>query len=185
MDRRWLPWFTGAIFLLALPVCLRAQAPYAGEVPMDRGQDVTPAFEGWMPNADGTISMYFGYLNRNFKEELDIPIGPDNKVEFSGEGSSNKSSDQNQPTHFYPRRQRMVFSVVVPKDWGLNQNVIWTLTTRDKTNVAKGWLQPEWEINKEVIMQEAGAGIFLISAMIRAAWARVSVKLGLACQLLL
>jgi len=102
--------------------------------------------------------MYFGYMNRNYEEELDIPIGPDNKVEFSGEGNSNKSGDQTQPTHFYPRRQRMVFSVVIPKDWGLNQNVVWTLTTRDKTNVAKGWLQPEWEINKEVIMQEAGAG---------------------------
>src|SRR3984893_9619109 len=156
---RSLPLLTGAFLLLGAPTFLRAQqTPYAGQVRIARGQDVTPAFEGWVRNPDGTFNMYFGYMNRNYEEELDIPIGPDNKVEFSGEGSSNKSGDQNQPTHFYPRRQRMVFSVVVPKDWGLNQNVIWTLTTRDKTNVAKGWLQPEWEINKEVIMQEAGAG---------------------------
>jgi hypothetical protein len=101
-----------------------------------------------MPNPDGTISMYFGYLNRNYKEELDIPIGPDNNVDPGG--------DKGQPTHFYPRRQRMVFSVVVPKDWGLDKKVIWTLKSRGKMNVAKGWLQPEWQINKEVIMQQMG-----------------------------
>jgi hypothetical protein len=156
---RSLPLLTGAFLLLGAPTFLRAQqAPYTGQVRIARGQDVTPAFEGWMRNPDGTFNMYFGYMNRNYEEELDIPIGPDNKVEFSGDGSSDKSGDQNQPTHFYTRRQRMVFSVVVPKDWGLNQRAIWTVTTRGKTNMAKGWLQPEWEINKEVIMQEAGAG---------------------------
>jgi len=143
--KRWLPFLTGAVFLLVSPVFLRAQAPYTGEVRIARGQDVTPAFEGWMPNPDGTFSMYFGYMNRNYEEELDIPIGPTNDVEPGG--------DRGQPTHFYPRRQRMVFSVVVPKDWSLDQKVVWTLTIRGKTNVAKGWLQPEWVINKEVIMQ--------------------------------
>lgn len=150
---------TGAFLLLPAPTSLKAQQPpYTGQVRSARGQDVTPAFEGWVRNPDGTFSMYFGYMNRNYEEEIDIPIGPDNKVEFSGEGSTNNNTDQNQPTHFYPRRQRMVFSLIVPKDWGSNQKVVWTLTAREKTNVAKGWLQPEWEINKEVIMQEAGAG---------------------------
>jgi|SRR5690348_2203419 len=150
MGIRWLVSFSGAILLVTSPTLLRAQAPYNAEVPMDRGQDVTPAFEGWMPNPDGTISMYFGYLNRNYKEEIDIPIGPDNNVEPGG--------DKGQPTHFYPRRQRMVFAVVVPKDFGLEKKVIWTLTIRGKTNVAKGWLQPEWQINKEVIMEQLGGG---------------------------
>jgi hypothetical protein len=117
---------------------------------MARGQDVTPAFEGWMANPDGTISMYFGYMNRNYEEELDIPVGPDNNIEPGG--------DRDQPTHFYPRRQRFVFTVVVPKDWGLDRKVVWTLTIRGKTNVAKGWLQPEWQIDKEVMMQETGGG---------------------------
>jgi hypothetical protein len=146
---------TGAFFLLTAPAFLRAQeAPYTGQVTIARGQDVTPAFEGWMPNPDGTFSMYFGYMNRNYEEALDIPIGPDNNVDANGD----RGGDRGQPTHFYPRRQRMAFSVVVPKDWGLDQRVVWTLTIRGKTNVAKGWLQPEWEINKEVIMQEAGGG---------------------------
>jgi hypothetical protein len=156
---RGLPLLTGAFLLLTAPACLRAQqTPYTGQVRIARGQDVTPAFEGWMPNPDGTFSMYFGYMNRNYEEELDIPIGTDNNVDASGDRGGDKGGDRGQPTHFYPRRQRMVFSVVVPKDWGLDRRVVWTLTIRGKTNLAKGWLQPEWQINKEVIMQEAGAG---------------------------
>jgi hypothetical protein len=160
---RSLPFLTSAFLLLTPPVFSRAQqAPYTGQVRIARGQDVTPSFEGWMPNPDGTFRMYFGYMNRNYEEDLDIPIGTDNKVEFIGNGGgvsgSDDGGDKGQPTHFYPRRQRMVFSVVVPKDWGLERKVVWTLTTHGKTNVAKGWLQPEWQINKEVIMQETGGG---------------------------
>jgi hypothetical protein len=141
---------TWAALVLSSASLLRAQAPYAGLIPMDRGQDVTPAFEGWMPNADGTISMYFGYLNRNFKEELDIPIGPENNIDPGG--------DRGQPTHFYPRRQRFVFTVTVPKDWPADKKIVWTLTIRGKTNIAKGWLQREWEIDKEVMQQQTGGG---------------------------
>ena len=157
-DMRSLPFLAGAFLLLTAPALLKAQqVPYTGQVRMARGQDVTPAFEGWMPNADGTFSMYFGYMNRNYEEELDIPVGADNNVTLGGDGGA-RGGDQGQPTHFYPRRQRMVFSVIVPKDWGLDKKAVWTLTVRGKTNEAKGWLQPEWEINKEVIMQEAGGG---------------------------
>ena len=157
---RSLPLSTAALLLLAVSAFFNAaaqQAPYAGQVRIARGQDVTPAFEGWMRNADGSYSMYFGYLNRNYEEEVDIPIGADNKVEFAGDPSGD-GGDKGQPTHFYQRRQRMVFSVVVPKDFGADKRVVWTLTARGKTNAAKGWLQPEWEINKEVIMQETGGG---------------------------
>ena len=100
MGTRWLLSVMATVLFLASPAFLRAQAPYSGEVPMDRGQDVAPAFEGWIPNPDGTISMWFGYMNRNYKEQLDIPIVPDNNVDPGG--------DRGQPTHFYPRRQRMV-----------------------------------------------------------------------------
>ena len=140
----------GAACLLLAPRPAIAQPPYYGTVHVARGQDVTPAFEGWMANRDGTFTLYFGYMNRNYQEELDIPVGPDNRVEPGG--------DRGQPTHFYPRRQRLVFAVVVPRDWGGERKVVWTLTTRGKTNVAKGWLQPEWEIDKEVIMQNAAGG---------------------------
>jgi hypothetical protein len=146
----WILFLAGAVILLAASAPLTAQqAPYAGDGRTARGLDVTPAYEGWLPNPDGTFTMLFGYMNRNFEEELDIPIGPDNNVD---------GADRGQPTHFYPRRQHFLFTVVVPKDFGLDRKVIWTLTTRGKTNQAKGWLQAEWEINKEVMMQNVGGG---------------------------
>jgi hypothetical protein len=136
-------------FLLALTpaVFVFGQIPYSGQY--NRGQDVVPVYEGWMPNPDGTHTMYFGYFNRNYEEQLDIPLGPNNNMD--------PGSDRGQPTHFYPRRHFFVFSVVVPKDWGLERRVTWTLSIRGKTNIARGWLQPDWEINNEVMMENAGA----------------------------
>src|SRR5262245_15133188 len=67
-----------------------------GQTAYRSGQDITPAFDGWEANPDGTFNLAFGYFNRNWDEELDIPIGPNNNVEPGG-------PDQGQPTHFYPR----------------------------------------------------------------------------------
>ena len=47
----------------------------------ERGASVTPAFEGWYENEDGSFSLLIGYFNRNSKEALDIPIGPNNRIE--------------------------------------------------------------------------------------------------------
>jgi hypothetical protein len=38
----------------------------------------------------------FGYMNSNWQQEFDIPIGAQNAIEPGG-------PDQGQPTHFYPR----------------------------------------------------------------------------------
>ncbi len=122
--------------------------PYSGQY--HRGLDVVPVYEGWKPNPDGSFALYFGYFNRNFDEELDIPIGPDNNIE--------PGMDRGQPTHFYPRRQMFVFKIDVPKDFGLERRIVWTLNIRGKSSTAKGWLKPEWEINDEVMMENAGAG---------------------------
>ena len=127
----------------------RAQVQYA------RGQNVAPVFEGWERNPDGTASMVFGYLNRNYEEEVDIPVGPANSV-VVGAGTP---GDRGQPTHFYPRRQRFLFRVLVPKDWDKQQKVIWTLTSYGRTDQAKGWLQPEWELSEDVIIENLGGGV--------------------------
>ena len=139
-------WAFALILVAMTATSARTQMRYA------RGQNVAPAFEGWERNADGTFSMVFGYLNRNYEEEVDIPIGPDNKVDVGGD-------DRGQPTHFYPRRQRFVFKVVVPKDWDKNRKVAWTLTSHGRTDVAKGWLQPEWELNQGVYSENNGGGV--------------------------
>src|SRR5262245_37952206 len=89
------------------------------------GQTVTPAFEGWYRNPDGTYSISFGYFNRNAQEALDIPIGPQNNIK---PGLPNRG----QPTHFEPRRHWGVFAVTVPANFG-EQTVVWTLVMRGDT----------------------------------------------------
>ena len=118
------------------------------------GQDVVPAFEGWERNPDGSFIFYFGYLNRNYREELSAPIGPDNRIEPN-------HLEQVQPTYFYPRRHRFLFSVRVPADWG-DRDVVWTLTTAGTTQTAYGSRLPVWEVNDQVISENrAGSGFAL------------------------
>ena len=123
----------------------------SGQVRYATGQNIAPEFEGWEHNPDGTYSMVFGYLNRNYEEELDIPVGPNNTVSPGG--------DRGQPEHFYPRRQRFLFKVVVPADWDKTQKVVWTLTSHGRTDQAKGWLQPEWELSEDVMIENMGGGV--------------------------
>lgn len=114
------------------------------------GQNVAPVFEGWQRSADGTISMWFGYFNRNFEETIDVPIGADNQIE--------PGPDRGQPTHFLPRRQRFVFKTTLPPDWPKERRLVWSLTSHGRTDKAAGWLQPEWEIDDGVIQMNIGPG---------------------------
>lgn len=113
------------------------------------GQDVSPAYEGWEENADGSFNLVFGYMNRNWKEEIDVPIGPMNNIEPGG-------PDQGQPTHLLPRRNRFIFRIHVPKDFG-QKEIVWTLTTHGKTNKAYASLKTDLRIENIDIMSETGA----------------------------
>ena len=109
---------------VALPTTISArQLPLAP--PRDAGQSVTAAFEGWYQNSDGTYTLLVGYFNRNLKETLDIPIGPNNRIEPGG-------PDYGQPTHFLPRRQWGVFTIKVPKDFG-DKRLTWTIVANGQT----------------------------------------------------
>src|SRR5712672_3016510 len=77
----------------------------------ERGSSVTPAYEGWYRDRDGSVRFLVGYFNRNTKQEFDIPAGPDNRIEPG-------DPDQGQPTHFDAGRQWGVFTLKVPKDFG-------------------------------------------------------------------
>ena len=115
------------------------------------GQEVVPAYEGWEQNPDGSFNLVFGTMNRNWEEELHIPIGPDNNIEPGG-------PDQGQPTHFLPRRNRFLFRIRVPADFG-DQEVVWTLTSNGKTKHAYGTLLPDYYVDNNVLMANNGAGI--------------------------
>ena len=101
-----------------------------------RGQGIIPAYHGWHPNGDGTIDVWFGYLNLNWREELDIPVGPNNFISPEKYGP-----DVGQPTHFLPRHNRFIFKVTVPEDFP-EKEIVWTVTAHGKTFRAYGTLHP-------------------------------------------
>jgi hypothetical protein len=140
----------GAWLLLALVMLLMPRGVDAQGLTYSRGQTISPAYEGWERNADGSYNLVFGYLNRNWEEELDIPVGPDNQF-------SPGTADRGQPTHFLPRRNRNTFSMRVPADFEDNQDLVWTLRTQGETFSAHASLSPDYFIDNLVIMSENGS----------------------------
>jgi hypothetical protein len=110
-----------------------------------RGELVAPVFEGWFRDEAGTLMLSFGYFNRNFEQELDIPIGPDNRIEPG-------PADQGQPTHFVTRRQWGAFAVPVAKDVeqrlrAQKRTVTWTLRANNQTVTIPANLGPAYAID--------------------------------------
>jgi hypothetical protein len=133
----------------ALPVVAvgpSVQAP--GQFGATAGLTVTPVFEGWYPNPDGTVSLSFGYFNRNRDEVLDVAVGPDNLIE---PGAPN----QGQPTRFEPGRHWGVFAVTVPGD-APDLEVAWTLAVRGERFRIPGHQKRSWRI--DALEGEAGSG---------------------------
>jgi len=124
----------------------------AAELPLPpisaKGGTVTPSFEGWYRNPDGSYTLSFGYFNRNTEEVVEIPIGPNNYIE---PGDPN----QGQPTIFQPRRHWGVFGITVPADFGFNR-VTWTLKMNGQTFSIPGSLNRDWEV--DALEGEAGSG---------------------------
>ena len=132
------------LFLLASSVISAQSLSYSS------GQNVSPAYEGWEVDSDGRKYFVFGYMNRNWVEEIDVPVGPDNGFNIGG-------VDQGQPTHFLPRRNRFIFRVPVPAGFADTDELIWTLTTQGKTEKAYASLRLDYQIDDVVRASETGA----------------------------
>jgi hypothetical protein len=126
---------------LATAVVIAGQ-PISRQDRFKTGQTVAPAYEGWERNPDGSFNLIFGYFNRNWEEQTYVPIGPGNAIEPGG-------PDQGQPTRFFPRRNKFIFKVRVPKDFG-NKEVVWSLTTRGSTERAYGTLKPDYQLDLRI-----------------------------------
>ena len=137
----WLLFFVGS----ALSVVSSGQ-----QLSYTKGQNISPAYEGFEVASDGTKYFLFGYMNRNWVEEIDVPVGPDNGFNIGG-------ADQGQPTHFLPRRNRFVFRVKVPNTFTEKDELIWTLTTHGKTEKAYATLRPDYVVDDVVKASETGA----------------------------
>jgi hypothetical protein len=103
------------------------------------GAGVTGAFEGWFENKDGSRWFLVGYYNRNSRQALDVPIGPDNRIEPGG-------PDMGQPTHFLPGRQTGMFVVPVPKTFGPNDRLTWTIVANGQSASIPLRLHPDYVI---------------------------------------
>jgi hypothetical protein len=130
----------GVLALLAGAVCGQGSTQTSMEPPHSSGQTVTAAFEGWYSNPDGTANILIGYYNRNLKEVLDIPVGPNNHVDPGG-------PDGGQPTHFLPGRQWGRFAITVPKGFGPDKRITWTIVSNGKTTSIPVGLNPLWLIS--------------------------------------
>src|SRR6185295_4218879 len=100
---------------------------------------VTGAFEGWFDIPDGSRAFLVGYFNRNTGQPLDIPIGPDNRIEPGG-------PDLGQPTHFLPGRQHGMFVVPVPKTFGPDDRLTWTIVANGQSASIPLRLHPDYVI---------------------------------------
>ena len=126
----------GAAGVLAGGILLSAQT----QLPEPRrgsGASVTGAFEGWYYNPDGSRSFLIGYYNRNSQQALDIPVGPNNRIEPGG-------PDMGQPTHFLPGRQWGMFTVPAPKDFKPTDSYVWTIVANGQTTSIPLRLNPDY-----------------------------------------
>ena len=148
---RWLMSRLACALLAAAVVQAAVQASGAQES-YAAGREVVPAYEGWEQNPDGSFNLVFGYFNRNWEAEINIPPGADNTIEPGG-------PDRGQPTHFLPRRNRFLFRIHVPEDFG-DKEIVWTLTSPNgKTKRAYATLHPDYYMDNSVITANNGGGI--------------------------
>jgi hypothetical protein len=118
--------FLCAAGAIAGGIVLSAQISQLPEPRRGFGDSITPAFEGWFYNPDGSRSFLVGYYNRNSRQEIDIPIGPNNRIEPGG-------PDLGQPTHFMNGRQWGMFVLQAPKEFKPTDSLTWTLAANGTT----------------------------------------------------
>lgn len=130
-----------AVLAFGLSVAPSAQTiQLPSEPQLTFGGSITGSFEGWFDNPDGSHSFLVGYFSRNTQQAVDIPIGPNNRIEPGG-------PDMGQPTHFLPQRNVGLFTITVPKDFKPDQRLVWTLTANGQTTSIPLRLNPDYNIS--------------------------------------
>jgi hypothetical protein len=104
------------------------------------GSSITGAFEGWYYTADGGRMWLLGYLNRNFGQALDVPIGPNNRIEPGG-------PDMGQPTHFLPGRNWGMFTIPVPREFKETDKFTWTIVANGQSMTIPLKVLPDYVVS--------------------------------------
>ncbi len=129
-----------ALTLIASVWAVSVPAQQISEPLRGFGASITAAYEGWFNNPDGTHNFLIGYLNRNYSQAVDVPIGPNNRMDPGG-------PDLGQPSHFLPGRQTGVFMVTMPKEFGQKDRVTWSITVNGQTTSIPFWMNPDYEVS--------------------------------------
>ncbi|MEQ1908497.1 MAG: hypothetical protein ABMA15_06725 [Vicinamibacterales bacterium] len=124
------------------------------------GASVTPAYDGWYDNPDGSHVFVIGYYNRNWSQEIDIPIGPNNHFE-PGE------PDRGQPTHFLPNRNWAMFSITVPKNTAPAERIWWVLTQNGVTQRVPFHMSPDYNFSPLKASEESPNGKYNLPPVLR------------------
>jgi len=139
MTRRSTQLFWALLVIVAAGTLLAAQTQLPSTPQKQFGASVTPAFEGWYDNADGSHTFLIGYYSRNTVAEVDVPIGPNNHFEPG-------NPDMGQPTHFLPSRHYGMFTFTMPKEFGKNQKITWMLTVNGVTSAVPFHMSPDYNV---------------------------------------
>jgi len=124
------------------------------------GASISPAFEGWYDNPDGTHTFLIGYYNRNWNTAIDVPIGPNNRFEPG-------DPDRGQPTHFVPNRGWGMFTITVPKATAPTEKLWWTLTVNGVTQRVSFYMSPDYNITPQQASEESPGGKYNRPAILR------------------
>ncbi len=124
------------------------------------GASVTPAYDGWWKNPDGSFSYLMGYYNRNWTTEVDIPIGPNNHFEPG-------DADRGQPTHFGINRNFGMFVVTRPKETPEMDRLWWVLTYNGQTFRIPMHRQADYNITVNKASEESPGGKFNTAPKLR------------------
>jgi hypothetical protein len=115
------------------------------------GASVSPAFEGWYDNADGSHTFLIGYYNRNWTSEVDVPIGASNHFEPG-------DPDRGQPTHFMANRGWGVFTITVPKSTPATEKLWWVLNVNGVAQRVSFYMSPDYNITPQQASEESPGG---------------------------
>jgi hypothetical protein len=146
--------------LLACGAVVSAQVLLPSVPAKKFGGSISPAFEGWYDNPDGTHSFLIGYFSRNTEAELDIPIGPNNHF---GPGDP----DMGQPTHFLPGRRYGMFTFTLPREFTKQQKITWTLTINGVTTTIPFHMSPDYNVSPFKSSEEGPTGGYNLPPVLR------------------
>ena len=91
------------VLVLVLALVLAVLGPAAG-AQSRYGQPIYPAYQGYVVNPDGSLTLVFQYFSHG-RDPVTVPVGPGNS--FTG------IADRNQPTTFLPGNHEFICVMVV------------------------------------------------------------------------